>query len=144
MRSGAELVFSHFELEVKTHGRQGRYSRENMWSPSYIDFCSSPTTTPLTTHLARTRNRTGITWGPRTDHLHTGAIRSTYRVGIPEYLFRKMRTRLLRVSGRAVYVGVRRSVVYATEVIEADPIIVTMSHLRMMEDMLGYPNSWYS
>ncbi|KAG8957121.1 hypothetical protein FRC03_010514 [Tulasnella sp. 419] len=42
LASHRHLVFSHFDLEIKSDGRQGRYSRENIWSPSYIDFSTSP------------------------------------------------------------------------------------------------------
>ncbi|KIO25841.1 hypothetical protein M407DRAFT_24798 [Tulasnella calospora MUT 4182] len=133
--SGDTLSFSHFELELKTHGHQGRHSRENIWSPSYIDYASTPIHSPQAQHLARTRARSYITF------MHhrmskEGEVYLDYKIGLPQHLFWTMRTRNLRLTARAIFLEWRRNQVVETEVIEADPMIISVSLLRMADYVL--------
>ncbi|KAG8933036.1 hypothetical protein FRC01_011256 [Tulasnella sp. 417] len=133
--SGESLSFSHFELELKTHGHQGRHSRENIWSPSYIDYASTPIHSPQAQHLARTRARSFISF------MHhrmskEGEVHLDYKIGLPQHLFWTMRTRNLRLTARAIFLEWRRNQVVETEVIEADPMIISVSLLRMADYVL--------
>lgn len=134
LQSGSALEFSHFELEIKTHGRQGRFSRENIWSPMYIDYASTPIFKPAAQHLARTRVKTFITFSTRKDGY---GVEVSYKIGLPQELFYVMRTRHIRLNARAIFLGWERGVVESTEVVEANPITVSVSHLRMSDCMLS-------
>lgn len=130
LRSGGTLHFSHFELEMKTHGRQGRFSRENIWTPSYFDYASTPIFTPAAQHLARTRTKTLTTFSPRKEGY---GVEVSYKIGLPQELFYVMRTRHIRLTARAIFLGWEGGSVVSTEVVEADPILVSVSHLRMAD-----------
>ncbi|KAG8892799.1 hypothetical protein FRB99_002426 [Tulasnella sp. 403] len=132
-QNGTPLDFSHFELEIKTHGRQGRFSRENIWSPSYIDYASTPIPEPAALHLSRTRVKSFISFASRKDSFASGSVRMAFKVGLPQELFRIMRTRHLRLSARAIFLGWKGGVVTSTEVVEADPATISVSVLRMHE-----------
>lgn len=135
LRTGAYLHFSHVELEVRTHGRQGRFSRENIWRPSYLDYASTPIAAPPAQHLTRTREKSLVTFA-RMDDGFGGAIRLAYRIEVPQELFWAMRTRSLRITCRAIFLEWQGQTVVSTEVVEADPVCVTVSHLQM-RDYLG-------
>lgn len=138
-RLGTQLEFSHMELEVRTHGRQGRFSRENLWRPAYLDFASTPVTAMAAQHLTRTRDKSGVTFA-RLDNRCSDAIRVGYKVEIPQELFWAMRTRSLRITARAIFTEWRGRTVVSAEVVEADPVCVTVSHLQMRDYLSS--NRW--
>ncbi|KAG8983936.1 hypothetical protein FRB93_006884 [Tulasnella sp. JGI-2019a] len=130
--SGVHLQFSHVELEIRTHGRQGRFSRENLWRPAYVDYASTPVATPMAQHLSRTKDRSLVSFA-RLDDRSTETIRIGYKIGLPQELFRSMNTRSIRVTCRAIFTEWRDRAVVSAEVLEADPVCITVSHLQMRD-----------
>ncbi|KAG8854422.1 hypothetical protein FRB96_007484 [Tulasnella sp. 330] len=130
--SGAYLQFSHVELEIRTHGRQGRFSRENLWRPAYVDYASTPITAPTAQHLTRTKDRSLVSFA-RLDDRSSEAMRIGYKIGIPQELFRSMNTRSIRITCRAIFTEWKDNAVVSAEVVEADPVCVTVSQLQMRD-----------
>lgn len=130
-RNGVHLSFSHFELEIKTHGRQGRFSRENLWNPSYLDYASTPIKAIPARHLARTRVMSAISFARSAGRTLGSSVEMAYKVDLPQELFAAMKTRCLRLTARAIFLEWKDHMVLSTEVAEAEPICVSASHLRM-------------
>lgn len=62
-----------------------------------------------------------------------GEVYLDYKIGLPQHLFWSMRTRNLRLTARAIFLEWRRNQVVETEVVEADPLIISVSLLRMAD-----------
>lgn len=62
-----------------------------------------------------------------------GEVYLDYKIGLPQHLFWSMRTRNLRLTARAIFLEWRRNQVVETEVVEADPLIISVSLLQMAD-----------